>query len=689
MKKILSPTLLAPYWLFASLSLYLIYVGFEKQNWSEALPWLTRKDLIDFASYVLGASAVFVVMRAALKFTELQTFVIFSISALIITSNTSALFTVALIFLAAISIGTLVGLRKSNSVIHLILIGIGFLGTIIGIFAHFPINYFWFYIFLLATPIAALLYCGIDIKEIKKPLHKYLLTRAINRSPNVIAALTAAIALMHLAGALLPELGFDALAVHLFVPTQVAWSQQWGYDPTTYVWALMPMLGDWLYSISYVVGGESGARLLNLLFLFLLAWLTRETAQWLGASKVFSDISVLILLSTPLSFAESNSLYIDSIWSTFVIAGFLSVFKMADADQGQERSSNYLLHSAFFWGCACATKAVTLVILPIAGCLILLLMITRRLQLSVQHIGLAALLFFLLACVPYVTAWAISGNPVFPFYNELFKSPFFLEWNFNNPIYNSGVQWETFYKIVFDSSKYIEGTTGASGYQWITLFPIALYAILLRRNHKQLAVLGVCILSIMAVFVSQSYLRYIFPLFALFAAVISAGLCSSKAHPDLSTPTPLIVTLLSLTIGLNLVFFCSAGWTYRNMPIELLIDEKQRKAFVELRSPLRTAVSEINRLNSANKPVALFTNSSGAAGLKADALYPSWYNHVFQSRMNAAKNSQQVSQLLSDYGAKYLVLDDLWSDEKTRERIERATVEVTRIRHLVIRKAKM
>ena len=36
----------------------------------------------------------------------------------------------------------------------------------------------------------------------------------------------------------------------------------------TYVWAVMPMLGDWLFSVGYMLGGETAARLINVGFIY-------------------------------------------------------------------------------------------------------------------------------------------------------------------------------------------------------------------------------------------------------------------------------------------------------------------------------------------------------------------------------------------------------------------------------------
>ena len=156
----------------------------------------------------------------------------------------------------------------------------------------------------------------------------------------------------------MPEVGHDALAMHLFVPAHLSLRHEWSFDVTKYVWAVMPMMGDWLFSIAYMLGGETAARLINVSFIFILCRLVRDLVLWAGGNAVGARWSVLLFLATPLTFTESSSLYIESVWASFVVAGSLSIFKLLPSAEDNKKIQ--LPIAGLLLGGALAAKAVTL-----------------------------------------------------------------------------------------------------------------------------------------------------------------------------------------------------------------------------------------------------------------------------------------------------------------------------------------
>ena len=56
---------------------------------------------------------------------------------------------------------------------------------------------------------------------------------------------------------LLPEVGWDALSVHLFIPEYIKFFGSWSFDPNLYVFSLMPNMFVWNISIVNMLGGEA------------------------------------------------------------------------------------------------------------------------------------------------------------------------------------------------------------------------------------------------------------------------------------------------------------------------------------------------------------------------------------------------------------------------------------------------
>jgi 4-amino-4-deoxy-L-arabinose transferase-like glycosyltransferase len=484
----------------------------------------------------------------------------------------------------------------------------------------------------------------------------------------------------------MPEVGHDALVTHLFVPAHLASRHEWGFDVNTYAWAVMPMLGDWLFSIGYMLAGETAARLINVSFIFVLGWLVRDLVIWGGGSALGAKWAVLLFLTTPLTFTESSSLFIESVWASFVIAGSLSVFKILQRKNDQ---AAHLPMAGLLLGGALATKAVTFTILPV---LLLILVCWYRTWVRwnlIPALMLGLILFFAAGAIPYATAWHLTGNPVFPFFNQIFQSPFWPAIAFDPPaVFGKGLTWDVLYQATFHTEKFLESRPGATGFQWLLLLFPALLILLFSRRHKGVILFIVAGLSVVLTFQSTAYLRYVFPSFAWVAGGI--GVALSVAHTASVSYGRALGRTLSIigwiVLFLNLVFLKS-GTYYGDLSLQPLISQIGRETYLNSRLPIRNAVELVNRLNVARTPVAVFS-SPLTAGLNSDGLYPNWYNHQFEAKVSQATTSEAIDQLLLEKWVDYVILDDDWGTAEKRKIIESATEKLAQLGVISVRKLK-
>ncbi len=554
------------------------------------------------------------------------------------------------------------------------LVGAGLYGSLVGLIAHFSVNYPGVYGIALAVPLAANWRGAIRLGE---DFAHWLRT---HRTTSWLEFFIAAVVLLHFTVAFMPEVGHDALAMHLFVPAHLAWRHEWSFDVSTYIWAVMPMLGDWIYSIGYMLAGESAARLLNVGFVLVLSWFIWDMVTWAGGSRMGARWAVLIFLTTPLTFTETSSLFVESIWSAYIAAGTLLIMRTimsTDENPHQLRTAGLLL------GFAIATKAISFLFLP--GILLLFLLTYRQWweQRFAKSILVGIGMLITIGLIPYATAWGLTGNPVFPFFNKIFQSSHYPIVNFDSSsIFSRGLTWDVLYNVTFSSEKYIEGRPGAPGFQWLLLFIPTFIGLLILVHKKALALIFVAIVSIALVFMSVSYLRYIFPAFALVAAGIGIGMSGFLSGNRVVRV--LASGVACLTVGLNLTFF-TAGTYYGNLEMEPLLSASGRKAYIENRLPIREAVALVNTINIGQAPVAVFSQPL-VAGLAANALYPNWYNWKFQELVTHAGSPAQIADVLVGYGVGYVILDDQWSDRTDQEMVKGATEEVSNIRHINVRR---
>ena len=459
-----------------------------------------------------------------------------------------------------------------------------------------------------------------------------------------------AIGLVHVFVGLMPEIGHDALAMHLFIPGYVLQNQKWSFDVTTYCWAVMPMFVNWLYTAGYFFAGEVGARFINIGGIFLLSGLVYRVTAWAGASKQGACWSALLFLAMPLTFLESSSLFVDSIWSLFLVAGTFSLLRLFS--KSSHPGLEIILASILFAG-ALGAKAATFTSLPILAAVALLGLRKSFNSQLIKPLVLASISFLAIGALPYFISFSKTGNPVFPFYNALFKSDLFGHYNFENTLYTSGFSWDFLYKITFQSSSVLEGSAGSPGFHWILLLLPSIFLVSVFRNYRCILILCVALFSIWISFDQTSYLRYIFPSLALASSIIGVALTKLKGSNALLYRG--LVLLLISCLFLNIIHMKTATW-YGDIDFRVITDQRAREKYLAQVRPLRKLVQIINQINLSNEPVAVFAPSY-MAGLKADAIYSNWYNPKFNDLVQRIDNKQELTDLFLDYNITYIVWD--------------------------------
>ncbi len=584
-----------------------------------------------------------------------------------------AVIVLSLLALSAYVLGRII-LRSSEAArTDCLLAGTAIYGTVLSLLVHFPVNTSGTWALLFAVPLAL---CWRHVCEL------WPLEMSRNSAGWWLYGLECsviAVLLLHLLVSLMPEVGHDALAMHLFAPSYVAYYKYWPFDVDTYVWAVMPMLVDWLYSAAYMFAGETGARMTNFGGILLLSILVRRLALWTGAREAHAAWAMLLLLVSPLAFTESSSLFIEGMWSAFAVCGTLAVLRLL-TDTRDARVE--ILLAALVLGCALASKIGSMSVIPVLA--VLVAVGSRRWYspalLKTCFLGLVV--FLCTGLVPYIYAYWRTGNPLFPFLNGIFRSPLSAPVSLNtHNMFDSGMHWDTLYRMAFHSYQFMECTAGASGFQWMLLVvPLGL-ALLVLRHKRGLTVALIGTLWLVLTFSQTAYLRYVFPSFALASVVVAAAMSSLERSGGWLSGLAQLVA--ALTVLLNLLHFNSATW-YGRIDYRVLLDPKARDAYIETMVPLRTAAKMVNSLNLGHTPVACFS-SPLMADLKADALYTNWYNQNFLQKTMDVQDGPALARLLSQRGVEYVIVEDTSINARLAQLVAEATAEVQRIGNVSVR----
>lgn len=556
-----------------------------------------------------------------------------------------------------------------------VLLGAGALGTVASLLAHRPLLRDATCTLLIALPIV------LDHRAARDALST-LAAAARGRDRDRVALAAAVLGALYGVVALFPEVGWDALAVHLFIPAHVDAHAMWTFDATRYAWALMPTLVDFVYAIVYVPGGgEVAARLTNVGALILVAALVARLAREAGGAARWCNFAALLFLATPLAFALGASLFIDAAWTAFIVGAVLA---LAGAQRDASPFARWITAGVLL-GFAAAAKAVTLPMLAVFGLVFVAQAIASRSPDAVRALTLTGAGFLLAAAKPYATAWLFTGNPVYPFYVHLFGGPPFDYWTSGPQHFAAPLDWRTPYDITFHTTRYFEGRPGAPGLQWVVLLPAALVALAVTRSWRGLALAVVGIALAIVVFVFSSYLRYVVPAFALLCAAIAvAGSALAQRTPAASRA---FAAAGALTIAANLVVL-SAASHHGAFPLRALLGEHEREEVRAAGSPAAAAGAIAGQL-ARGHPIAYFANPTFAVSPASSMLHPSWYTPAFHRAVGTAATPQALADVLLDADAPLVVLEPAFMrNERLLPLVARVTRPLVEGAHASVREVR-
>ena len=258
-------------------------------------------------------------------------------------------------------------------------------------------------------------------------LSTLLSARATQKAPPLflVPALAAFLTLALIS--MLPELGSDARAAYQGYFEHLRAHGYWHQAPWRAAWGLQPLGGLHLAGSAYLMGGEAGARALNCIQSLIYAATAGAIAHAVFRSRLAGWAAAAVVITTPVLLKLSGDFYYDNAVALFVTAA-MAALVLALRTRTAARAAPFLIAFGIGLAGAAATKnsawvmSVFLYALAVAG-----LVIRQRQALpALVLVTASTALAMTLLLVPVVAATYLStGNPVFPYYNQIFQSEFY------------------------------------------------------------------------------------------------------------------------------------------------------------------------------------------------------------------------------------------------------------------------
>lgn len=565
-----------------------------------------------------------------------------------------AIIVVGLFMMSSAIIGTSLSARLSGTselpLVFAIALGAAMYSITFTLLGPLPVNTFAAHSMLLATPLVTV--C------IVPSLRRAFVTRfkVLSQQTLSIQAKSAAeisglavllfLALLHGLLAALPERYFDAMVMHLYIPSYVSANKTWNYDPTLYAFAFVPAGVDFLYAHFFVLQGEMAAEFFNLsAFMFTCAILytvvqrvaNREIAIWV----------VALFASMPIAFLETSTLFIENtlmLWLTSA-AGVVVISAL-------RLSLRHAVAIFVFLAAASMAKLNGALAGAVIGPLVLCLFVWQRRPIrEIIRLLATCAVCAIFALFPYGFAWFETGNPVFPFYNDVFKSPFFATTPFIDTRWVGHFDWRLLYDATFASTRFLEANPGALGLTVILLLPLAVVAMIVRPNKAGVVSLLLALAIMLPIAWQTQYLRYFYPAFPI---LFIAGACGLLLLSQRFPKRVATFTLLLAVVMFNVYKISSAGWPIGNFDLAAVFDSEKRRALVVATVPERLANIQINQMAGRFARVLYNGNPFGAL-LSGKALYSDWYNMDLFNDVAKLTTTDQASALLIHWNVSHVV----------------------------------
>ena len=607
-------------------------IGLIQHRLWTVLPWARVGDnlVLVFASLLFG-----LLVRRWRGWAFADALACVWIVALVALTGVVPALATALLAGAAVACGSLLLPRGAARIALSLPVGLVLIGGIVGWTLRWPIHHSWVYVPVLLG--ACIARAGV-LRELASGMRDAW-GDAVDAAPRVATLALLAIGLASV-GCWLPTMQADDLAYHLALPSQLQHDASYLPDPAQQIWALAPWLGDVLQGIVQVVGGREGRTALDALWLVAALIGLWHIARRLRASVAHAWLVLALFGSQPLLAALLGGMQTELPASALLLAFALTILLA--------RETQLMLAGAVLAAGLVALKFGS----AVAALVVLAWAVLRaRGRIAWARVPIAAVVFFALAGSSYVLAWRMSGNPLLPLFNDVFRSPLLPPLQLADPRWHAGFGIALPWSMTFETARYLEAWNGAFGFVLIALAGAWLLALVHARTRGvALAASALLLLPLLP----MQYARYAFPgLVLLLPALVVAMNAAIGARRTLYLGLAVCV--------LDLLFQANATWLLQVSSVRRLVGSGGDVGAVYRRyAATRALVGELRRRDDGDSVVlALDPQSPYVAELGRRGRSVSHYAPALEAariEADADTTGLRWQQLIRGIDARWLLL---------------------------------
>lgn len=406
-----------------------------------------------------------------------------------------------LLALVALGLGTRIADGVRSPVITL-LVGLAIVAALVGWLLPFPIHRRWIYLLLVALVIAW------RVRALATLLRHSItsLREGASRHPAWTILAIAATTVASL-GLWLPSLNYDDNAVHLILQAQLLADRYYHLDVQSQSWAVAPWANNVLHAVAAMLAGHEARAAVAGLWLLLGIDGARRLALALGATPRVALAAAAVFAAQPFAGYFTTTMQVDG-----ASAAILLQLAAVAAVPAVQRPGPLAIGT--IGGLLLALKTVNLLFAsPLLVWLAWSSVPGLRLQWTLRMLAILVPV----AASSYCYAVLVTGNPLFPFFNAVFRSPYYPLENMRDLKWMAGVTWRSPWDLVFRSEAFGQYYRGAAGITVLATLPLVLAAAVRKPSMRWLAAWAIVLATLL--FFQMQYLRYLFPAYAVLAVL--------------------------------------------------------------------------------------------------------------------------------------------------------------------------
>jgi hypothetical protein len=460
-----------------------------------------------------------------------------------------------------------------------------------------------------------------------------------------------------------PEVSRDATEYHLMIPAIWLKLGRISYIPLL-VESNYPPLAQLIYLIVSRLSGEIACKCVHFVMATALMLLLEQISKRLNP-QTSPYLAPLTFATMPVVYVLAGWAWNDLFFSFFII---LSLYFLIEFHVETAESRNFanVIFAGISMGLAACTKYTFILYLPAISILILIGIF--RWKWPPKTIILFLIPVGLLSSLWMIKNWAFTGNPVYPFLNEIFQSP---DWTTNADRYLKATlnrseigdwSWTTYLLFPFILTQKLQIIDVQTG-----VLPLMFAFLIIRksRSETERILKWSLVLSILCWLVFQTIIRSLIPVLAI---VFCLG---ALALQELNWQSSLLRRIASLLIAVavSMNFYITMVSTYHLFdPFRYFIGLESKAQYISRMSTGQQVYDELNRIKDVKQ--VLLVSLHNPLYLRQRSIFSSCCDPPVAEALTAGtKDAAAIAEKMKRLGISHVAVDKVAYKKENEKRL--------------------